>query len=42
MREYVRDRDDFVVEEPEFAFNEGSISERVTYWPCAFIKRLSA
>jgi cephalosporin hydroxylase len=30
----------FVIDEPEFAFNEGEIRERVTYWPCAFIKRL--
>jgi cephalosporin hydroxylase len=38
--EFVRDHHDFVIEEPAFAFNEGVISERVTYWPSAFIKRV--
>lgn len=30
----------YVIEEPTFPFNEGDITERVTYWPCAFIKRV--
>ena len=30
----------FAIEEPAFAFNEGDIVDRVTYWPGAFIKRL--
>ncbi len=30
---------DFVLEEPAFPFNEGSIRERVTYWPDAFLRR---
>jgi cephalosporin hydroxylase len=38
--EFVRDHQDFVIEEPAFAFNEGVINERVTYWPSAFIKRI--
>jgi len=38
--EFVRDNQDFVIEEPAFAFNEGAINERVTYWPSAFIKRI--
>jgi cephalosporin hydroxylase len=42
VREFVRDRNDFAVEEPEFLFNEGSITERVTYWPSAFIRRRCA
>jgi cephalosporin hydroxylase len=29
----------FVVEEPEFAFNEGMVNERVTYWPNGFLRR---
>lgn len=37
---FVADNTDFVIEEPEFAFNEGEIKERVTYWPSAFIKRI--
>lgn len=38
--EFVGENADFVIEEPQFAFNEGKIKERVTYWPSAFIKRL--
>jgi cephalosporin hydroxylase len=38
--EFVAENPDFVIEEPPFAFNEGSVKERVTYWPSAFIKRL--
>jgi cephalosporin hydroxylase len=30
---------EFVEEEPAFPFNEGAVSERVTYWPRAFLKR---
>ena len=38
--EFVRQNPDFVIEEPVFPFNEGSITERVTYWPSGFIKRI--
>jgi cephalosporin hydroxylase len=31
---------DFVLEEPAFPFNEGSVRNRVTYWPKSFLKRL--
>lgn len=31
----------FVIEEPRFPFNEGVIEERVTYWPGAYVKRVS-
>lgn len=31
---------DFILEEPAIPFNEGSITERVTYWPGAFLKRV--
>jgi len=37
--EFVKSNPNFVIEEPAFAFNEGSVTERVTYWPSAFIKR---
>jgi cephalosporin hydroxylase len=33
---------DFVLEEPGFAFNEGLVRDRVTYWPKCFIKRVAA
>lgn len=32
---------DFEIEEPAFLFNESQITERVTYWPSAFLKRKS-
>lgn len=38
--EFVRHDSNFAIEEPTFLFNEGSITERVTYWPSAFIRRL--
>jgi cephalosporin hydroxylase len=38
--EFVAEHSDFAIEEPRFAFNEGQVKERVTYWPSAFIKRL--
>ncbi len=31
----------FVIEEPAFAFNEGEVNQRVTYWPSAYIKRIA-
>ena len=38
--EFVRNHDNFIIEEPEFRFNEGLITERVTYWPSAFLRRI--
>jgi cephalosporin hydroxylase len=40
-KEFVRTHPEFTIEEPSFVFNEGSISERVTYWPSAYVKRLA-
>jgi cephalosporin hydroxylase len=39
VREFLMHTGDFVLEEPAFPFNEGSIRERVTYWPDAFLRR---
>ena len=39
-REFVENNPDFVIEAPQFAFNEGNITEGVTYWPDGFIKRV--
>jgi len=36
--EFVQANPEFTIEEPPFVFNESNISERVTYWPSAFIK----
>lgn len=38
--EFVERSPNFTIEEPPFLFNEGSISNRVTYWPDGFIKRV--
>jgi cephalosporin hydroxylase len=38
--EFVAASSDFVLDEPSFLFNEGNVSERVTYWPSAFLKRV--
>lgn len=40
--EFVEKNDGFVIEEPDFPFNEGDVKHRVTYWPKAFIKRIQA
>lgn len=40
VTEFLSGTDDFVLVEPEFPFNEGEITERVTYWPNAFLKRV--
>ena len=40
-QEFVQRHPEFLMEEPAFPFNEGSVKERVTYWPGAFLRRLS-
>lgn len=39
--EFVENNPDFVIEEPRFVFNESALTERVTYWPNGFIRRIS-
>ncbi|MBE3098999.1 MAG: class I SAM-dependent methyltransferase [Planctomycetes bacterium] len=39
--EFVSKNPAFAIVEPGFPFNEGSIVERVTYWPGGFIKRIA-
>jgi len=39
-RDFAAAHDDFAIEEPSFPFNEGVVTERVTYWPSAFLKRV--
>jgi cephalosporin hydroxylase len=41
VREFVAKHPEFVISEPRFPFNEGAITERVTYWPDAFLRRIS-
>jgi cephalosporin hydroxylase len=40
VAEFVERNPDFRLEEPPFVFNEGNVTERVTYWPDSFIKRI--
>jgi cephalosporin hydroxylase len=40
INEFLTENSDFVIEEPPFPFNEGAITERVTYWPRGFLKRV--
>jgi cephalosporin hydroxylase len=39
--EFVAKHPEFAIEEPAFRFNEGTVVDRVTYWPCGFVKRLA-
>jgi cephalosporin hydroxylase len=38
--DFVHENSNFRIEEPAFHFNEGAITERVTYWPSAYIRRM--
>jgi cephalosporin hydroxylase len=37
--EFARSHREFALEEPAFPFNEGMITERVTHWPGAYLRR---
>jgi cephalosporin hydroxylase len=37
---FVAERDDFVLEEPGFIFQESSLTRHITYWPNAFVRRV--
>lgn len=39
--EFTSRNKNFVIEDPLPSFNEGSITERVTYWPSAYVKRVA-
>ncbi len=40
IEEFLAEDPRFVAEEPPFAFNEGLVTERVTYWPGGFLRRV--
>lgn len=40
-QEFVAANPQFVIEEPKILFNEGAVTDRVTYWPEGFIKRVA-
>jgi cephalosporin hydroxylase len=39
-RAFVRENDEFALVEPAWLFNEGSVRDRVTYWPSCYVKRV--
>ena len=39
--EFVATRSDFKLEEPSLPFNESSITQRVTYWPSGYLKKVA-
>lgn len=38
-KEFLVRNNDFILEEPSFLFNESELTERITHWPNAFLKR---
>jgi cephalosporin hydroxylase len=40
-REFAARNPSFIIEEPPFAFNEGTTKGWVTYWPDGFLRRIS-
>jgi cephalosporin hydroxylase len=40
-RAFAAERDDFVIETPGFAFNESDLERHITYWPGAYLRRVS-
>jgi cephalosporin hydroxylase len=38
--DFLKETSDYVIEEPEFPFNEGEIDFRITHWPSAYIRRV--
>ncbi len=39
-RDFVKDHPEFRIEQPAWAFNESALSENITYWPSAYLRRL--
>jgi cephalosporin hydroxylase len=39
VERFGKEQDNFTLEEPGFGFNEGRTTERITYWPRAFLRR---
>ncbi|MEI8382760.1 MAG: CmcI family methyltransferase [Planctomycetota bacterium] len=40
VKEFLKTHPEFVLEEPLIPFNEGLVTDRVTYWPNAYLKRI--
>ena len=39
-RDFARENPDFSIEQPDWPFNESTLSKNVTHWPAAYIKRI--
>jgi cephalosporin hydroxylase len=39
-KEFAAKHPEFVIEDPALPFNEGGVTEKVTYWPGAYLKRV--
>lgn len=39
VKDFLAKHPEFALEEPAFAFNEGMVTDRVTYWPNAYLTR---
>ena len=40
VREFLKLHDEFVLEQPEWPFNESELTENVTHWPEAWLRRV--
>jgi len=38
--EFLERNESFILDQPKFPFNEGSVTEPITYWPNAYLKRV--
>ena len=41
VHDFLSQNPNFILDEPSWPFNEGSLVDRVTYWPFAFLKRVA-
>ena len=40
VEDFVKMHDEFIISDPEHLFNEGLITQNITYWPNAYLKRI--
>jgi cephalosporin hydroxylase len=40
LLDFIENNSNYVISEPDFPFNEGSIDFRITHWPSAYLKRI--
>jgi len=41
VSEFIARRPEFMLEQPAWPFNESSLNQNVTHWPCAYLKKCS-